>query len=95
MLTALAVALAVVAIAAAIAIIVYAVKLSGSRLTEKQATTALSLAEGAVNQHLEQESRLEQVITDLKTEIAGLEKDLDACLDPAIVRERLRRMLSP
>ena len=38
--------------------------------------------------------RLEHVISNLKTEIAKLEGDLDACHDPAVVRDRLRNLLS-
>lgn len=36
----------------------------------------------------------EDVVTFLKREIIRLEKDLDACQAPGIIRDRLRRMLS-
>lgn len=39
-------------------------------------------------------SRLEVVIATLKVEIATLEGDLNACRDPAVVRSRLRSLLS-
>ncbi len=44
----------------------------------------------------EQESRLEAVIADQRGEIATLMEDLDACAvtSPAVVRERLSRVLS-
>lgn len=42
----------------------------------------------------EDAARYERVVRDLKAEIARLEGDLDACNDPGVVRDRLRRLLS-
>ncbi len=41
--------------------------------------------------------RLERVIADQRREILALMEDLDSCVvrDPAVVRDRLRRVLSP
>lgn len=44
--------------------------------------------------HAEDTARLERVVRDLKAEIAGLEGDIDACQDPSVVRDRLRRLLA-
>lgn len=95
MTTVLAVALAVVAIAAAIAVIVLALKLGSARSAEKDALAAKDALNTALTAHMDQEKRLEGVTLGLKAEIASLEKDLDACLDPSVVRDRLRRMLAP
>lgn len=38
--------------------------------------------------------RLERVVASLKAEVASLEKDLGACRDVSVVRDRLRRLLS-
>ncbi len=43
----------------------------------------------------EDRTRLEKIIATLKADIAALESDLHACNSPGIVRERLRRLLSP
>jgi hypothetical protein len=43
--------------------------------------------------HVDDVARLDAVIAAQKTGIAKLEEDLDACEDPAVVRDRLRGLL--
>ena len=38
--------------------------------------------------------RLERVVRDLKAGIADLERDVDVCQDPSVVRDRLRRLFA-
>lgn len=93
MVTALAVALAVVTLAAAIAIVVLVARLYAARAAADAGKLATTEA-GEVNTSLvEANTRLEAVISRQKADIAALEADLDACSDPAAVRERLRRVL--
>lgn len=54
---------------------------------------SLSAATTATRVSETERARLEAVIAGHKAEIARLEGDLDACQDPAVVRERLRRLL--
>ena len=42
---------------------------------------------------VDERERLERVIAQQKAGIAQLEEDIDACEDPGVVRDRLRRLL--
>jgi hypothetical protein len=93
--TALAIIVAVVAVAGGIAVAVLAGRLASARGDARDAARAMDAAVQANKAQEDHKVRLELVITSLKAEITALEKDLDACHDPSVVRDRLRRMLAP
>lgn len=89
---------AVVGLGAAVAcLIMRAVMLNAVDEADKlrgqlhDATSALD-AQKAIT--FEQKARLEAVITGLKTEVATIEAQLRTCRDPAVIRDRLRVLLS-
>jgi len=64
----------------------------GSLTTEK---AELIKEKDATKAKLDEEtSRRETLIEALKKEIDSLEKDLEACRDPAVVRSRLRKLFT-
>lgn len=93
MVTGLAIAIAAVVLAAAIACLVLMSQRDSARRDVDKFRQSWEDALSANKAYDEQISRREQVIFDLKKEVAELEKDLDAIKDPTVVRDRLRRML--
>jgi septal ring factor EnvC (AmiA/AmiB activator) len=64
----------------------------GSLTTEKK---ELIKEKGDIQAKLDGEvGRRESLISELKKEIETLEKDLESCRDPAVVRSRLRKLFT-
>ena len=67
----------------------------GQTILDQQKQIAALQASGAIdaNQRADEADRLKAIIAALRAEVSSLEKDVDACSDPAAVRSRLQALL--
>jgi peptidoglycan hydrolase CwlO-like protein len=85
---------AVLIVAAAIACLVLLSQRDAATAKLSEQVTETTDVKNALVDWQDQAHKLEAVITKLKGEIDGLEKDLLTCSDPSAVRTRLRSLLS-
>ena len=91
---ALAIIIVLAAIAATIACITFAGQRNAARMElERVKLEAKGMAQANATAD-DTRKRLEAVIEQLKAHLSEMEKSLEACSDPTVVRDRLRSLLS-